>query len=96
MAAASLCSNLLFGYRSRKAPAASKLALVLPFVISIALLMIADNDAPRHGIIRVSVQNLESFGEIAWITEGCREAGERWLVEKKGASASGKNATAAA
>lgn len=63
MAAIALCSNFLFGYRSRKAPAASKLALVLPFVISIALLLIADIDAPRHGLIRVSPQNLESLAK---------------------------------
>ena len=63
MAAIALCSNLLFGYRSRKAPAASKLALVLPFVISIALLLIADIDAPRHGLIRVGPQNLESLAK---------------------------------
>ena len=45
-------------------PAASKLALVLPFVISIALLLIADIDAPRHGLIRSLVpQNLESLAK---------------------------------
>jgi hypothetical protein len=60
MAAIALCSNLLFGYRSRKG-AARNLSMVLPFVISIALLLIADIDAPRHGLIRVSPLNLESL-----------------------------------
>jgi hypothetical protein len=63
MAAIALCSNVLFGYRSGKG-AAGKLSTVLPFVISIALLLIADIDAPRHGLIRINPQNL--FGEVAW------------------------------
>jgi len=59
MAAIALCSNVLFGYRSRKG--VRKLSMVLPFVISIALLLIADIDAPRHGLIRISPQNLDSL-----------------------------------
>jgi hypothetical protein len=63
MVAIALCSNLLFGYRSRNRMAARKIALVLPFVVSIALLLIADIDAPRHGLIHVSPQNLESLAK---------------------------------
>jgi hypothetical protein len=59
MAAIALCSNVLFGYRSRNG--VRKLLIVLPFVISIALLLIADIDAPRHGLIRITPQNLESL-----------------------------------
>ena len=55
MAAIALCANVLFGYRSRKGPGTR---IVLPFVISIAWLLIADIDAPRHGLIRISRQNL--------------------------------------
>ena len=62
MAAIALCANVLFGYRSRKGP--GKLAIVLPFVISIAWLLIADIDAPRHGLIRISPQNLESLARL--------------------------------
>jgi hypothetical protein len=40
---------------------AGKLSLVLPLVVSISLLLIADIDAPRHGLIHVSPQNLESL-----------------------------------
>ena len=58
MAAIALCSNVLFGYRVRNA---GKLSLVLPLVVSISLLLIADIDAPRHGLIHVSPQNLESL-----------------------------------
>ena len=42
-----LCSNALFGWRLRNGPATGKLSLVLPFVVSIAFLLIADIDAPR-------------------------------------------------
>jgi hypothetical protein len=58
MAAIALCSNALFGYRVRNA---GRLSLALPFVVSISLLLIADIDAPRHGLIHVSPQNLESL-----------------------------------
>ncbi|SHH44472.1 hypothetical protein [Bradyrhizobium erythrophlei] len=58
LAAIALCSNVLFGYRVRNA---GKLSLVLPLVVSISLLLIADIDAPRHGLIHVSPQNLESL-----------------------------------
>jgi hypothetical protein len=63
MAAVALCSNVLFGYRLRKGKAAGRLALVLPLVISTAFLLIADIDAPRHGLIRVSPRNLESLAK---------------------------------
>jgi hypothetical protein len=33
------------------------------FVISIAWLLIADIDAPRHGLIRISPES----GEVAWV-----------------------------
>ena len=63
MAAIALCSNVLFGYRSRNTMAARKIVLVLPFITSIAFLLIADIDAPRHGLIYVSPQNLESLAK---------------------------------
>jgi hypothetical protein len=63
MATIALCSNVLFGYRSRGGKAARNLNLVLPFIVSIAFLLIADIDAPRHGLIRVSPQNLESLAK---------------------------------
>ena len=63
MVAIALCANVLFGYRSRNSIGARKIALVLPFVVSIAFLLIADIDAPRHGLIHVSPQNLESLAK---------------------------------
>ena len=34
---------------------------VLPLIVSFAFLLIADIDAPRHGLIEVRPQNLESL-----------------------------------
>jgi hypothetical protein len=61
MVAIALCSNVLFGFRSRDGKAARKLSFVLPFVIAIAFLLIADIDAPRRGLILVRPQNLEAL-----------------------------------
>jgi hypothetical protein len=60
MAAIAFCSNVMFGYRHGKY---SRLALVLPFITSTAFLLISDIDAPTHGLIRVSPQNLESLAK---------------------------------
>ena len=59
MAIIALCSNALMGYRSGKA--GPGLLLVLPLIVSFAFLLIADIDAPRHGLIEVRPQNLESL-----------------------------------
>lgn len=63
MAVIALCSNVLFGYRSRDGKAVRKLSFVLPFVLSTAFLLIADIDAPRHGLIHISPQNLENLAK---------------------------------
>jgi predicted membrane protein len=60
MAAIALCSNVLFGYRARNA---GTLVLVLPLIVSISFLLIADIDAPRHRLIHVSPHNLESLAK---------------------------------
>ncbi len=59
MAAIAICCNVLFGYGSKS----TKLLLVLPLVVSIAFMLIADIDTPRHGLIRVNPQNLISLAE---------------------------------
>jgi hypothetical protein len=61
MSAIALSANALFGYRAQNGKAAARIALVLPFIISVAFLIIADIDAPRHGLIQVHPQNLESL-----------------------------------
>jgi hypothetical protein len=57
------CSNLLVGYGARSAGARSRLLFVLPLVVSIAFLLIADIESPRGGLIRVIPQNLESLAQ---------------------------------
>ena len=61
MAAIAICSNVLVGYGARSAKVRSGLLFVLPLVISISFLLIADIDSPRGGFIRVSPQNLVSL-----------------------------------
>jgi hypothetical protein len=39
------------------------MALVSTFIISVALLIIADIDTPRHGLIQIHPQNLESLAK---------------------------------
>ena len=63
MAAIAIGCNLLVGYGSRSMKAGSKLLPILPLIVSVAFMLIADIDSPRHGIIRVSPQNLISLAE---------------------------------
>ena len=58
MVAIAIGCNLLVGYGSRGAKSGAKLLPVLPLVLSIAFMLIADIDAPRRGIIRVNPLNL--------------------------------------
>lgn len=63
IAAIAIGSNLLVGYGSRSVLARYRLLPILPLLISVALMFIADIDAPRHGIIRVQPLNLISLAE---------------------------------
>ena len=63
MAAIAIGCNLLVGYGSHSAKAGSKLLPILPLIVSIAFMLIADIDTPRHGIILVRPQNLISLAE---------------------------------
>jgi hypothetical protein len=54
---------VLVGYGSQSVTVGAKLLLVLPLVVAIAFMLIADIDTPRHGIIRVNPQNLISLAE---------------------------------
>jgi hypothetical protein len=58
-----VCCNLLIGYGTRNPGMERALLLILPLVVSIAFLLIADIDSPRGGVIRVSPQNLLSLAE---------------------------------
>jgi hypothetical protein len=59
--AISIFCNLLVGFSAHKRSII--LFLILPIGLSIAFFLIADIDAPRHGVIRVRPQNLESLAE---------------------------------
>lgn len=54
-------SNLLVGYGVRSVRVGRKLLLVLPLVVAITFMLIADIDSPRGGLIRVAPQNLHSL-----------------------------------
>jgi hypothetical protein len=57
----SIFCNFLIGYA---APARNSVYLmILPIALSISLALIADIDSPRHGLIRVQAQNLESLSD---------------------------------
>jgi hypothetical protein len=53
-----ICCHVLVGYGARGAKISAVLLILLPIVISISLLLIADIDAPRGGLIHVKPQNL--------------------------------------
>jgi hypothetical protein len=61
MFAIAVCSNVLIGVGSRTSSNHPALFLVLPLVLSIAFLLIADIDTPRAGLIHIVPQNLQSF-----------------------------------
>jgi lipopolysaccharide export LptBFGC system permease protein LptF len=58
-----LFSNALLGFRSQRGKGSGGLVIVLPLLISFAFLLIADIDAPRHGLIKVRPDNLESLAK---------------------------------
>ena len=58
-----ICGNLLVGYGTHTPEAKASLLFVLPVVVSIAFLLIADIDSPRGGLIHVVPQNLVSLSQ---------------------------------
>ena len=63
MIAMAICCNVLIGYGAREARTERRLLLVLPLVVSITFMLIADIDSPRGGLIRVHPQNLTNLLE---------------------------------
>ncbi len=61
MVVIAICCNLLVGYAVRHTKIKGNLLLILPLVVSIAFLLIADMDSPRGGLIHVNPQNLLSL-----------------------------------
>jgi hypothetical protein len=56
MIAIAVCANLLVGYGARSAKGG--MLFILPLVVAISFLLIADIDSPRRGFIHVVPQNL--------------------------------------
>ena len=63
MAAIAVCCNGMVGFGARHIKAKGTLLLVLPLILSISFLLIADIDSPRSGLIEVKPQNLISLVE---------------------------------
>ena len=63
MIALAICCNVLVGYGGHSVGARAGLLFVLPLVVSIAFLLIADIDSPRSGFIHVVPQNLISLSQ---------------------------------
>jgi hypothetical protein len=62
MIAIAACGCFLVGYGIREVSGKGRALLIaMPLVVSIALLLIADIDSPRRGLIHVVPQNLESL-----------------------------------
>ena len=61
MVALAICCSLLIGYKAHRT--ASLLLTVLPFVVGVAFLLIADIDSPSRGVIRVLPQDLISLSQ---------------------------------
>jgi hypothetical protein len=61
MIAIAVCCNVLVGYGARSPRAKSTLLFVLPLIVSISFLLIADIDSPRGGFIHVAPQNLAAL-----------------------------------
>jgi hypothetical protein len=56
-----IACNLLVGFSAHRVDTRARRYLVLPLIVAIAFLLIADIDSPRGGIIRVHPQNLEAL-----------------------------------
>jgi hypothetical protein len=63
--AIAICCNLMLGFATRHTGhrARSMLLFILPLVLAISFLLLADIDSPRGGFIRVRPQNLLSLAQ---------------------------------
>jgi hypothetical protein len=63
LAVIAVCCNTLIGYSSSQARGQLSFFLILPFVVSLAFMLIADLDTPRGGLVHVVPENLMSLSE---------------------------------
>jgi hypothetical protein len=61
MALIAACCNAMVGFRAHGRKGHGALLLILPLVLSIAFMLIADIDSPRGGVIRVVPRNLNAL-----------------------------------
>jgi len=61
MGAIAICGNVLVGYNGHRTAPGVMQFFVLPLLLSIAFLLIADLDSPAGGLIQVAPQNLLSL-----------------------------------
>jgi hypothetical protein len=55
-----ICANVMVGLSVRNGRAMARLIAILPLIVSVSLLLIADIDSPRGGLIHVKPVNLMS------------------------------------
>ncbi len=66
MIAIAACCNMMIGFTARSTGRHPFMLMVLPLVLSLAFLMVADIDSPRGGFVHVAPQNLMSLqGSLA-------------------------------
>jgi hypothetical protein len=61
MLAIGLCGTALVGYTAHHSGRDRRLIYMLPLIVALSFLLIADIDSPRGGLIRVAPENLLSF-----------------------------------
>lgn len=61
--AVAVCCNFLIGYGLRSTKSEKRLLYIFPVLITIALTVLADIDAPRRGMIQIEPQNLRAVLE---------------------------------
>jgi len=63
LAAIAICSCVLVGYGARSARADAFMMPVLPLVVAVAFLLIADIESPRSGTISITARNLGALAQ---------------------------------
>lgn len=63
MFAIAVCCAYLVGYTAHHVEGKPHRYFILPMIVAVAFLLIADIDSPRGGIIRIHPQNLESLAQ---------------------------------
>ncbi|RKE39763.1 hypothetical protein B0G76_6212 [Paraburkholderia sp. BL23I1N1] len=56
-----VCANVLVGYGARGLKAGAGLLVIVPLIVSLSFMLVADIDSPRGGVIRVKPLNLHAL-----------------------------------